>query len=150
METTAGTYTLYPNGSVFNVVRWDEAFPKGRVRQGPGEPEPDQSFDIAIIEFTEDGGFVDQGQQLTAATKLIEGAPNGNPNGVTEAARKGNPNGVLVVLFIHGWHHGAAWDYATSAKDWNAGPGPNDDNNLHSFRHLLMSLAVRESRARTK
>lgn len=102
--------------SVFTVER-------GGVHSGCIDSKPnDQSIDISTIEFEDNGSF-SKGSQLDAAVGCID------------HARSENPNGAIVVLFIHGWHHNAAWD-----------PGTNGgDPHFMEFRNLLMSLALREA-----
>jgi len=108
---------LHPDGSVFTVdVR-------AGVKVGLGEPEPnDQSYDVAVVEFQDDGTPKDA-RQLPAAAECIT------------RARKGNPNGAIVVLFIHGWHHGASWDIRDNTGDAH----------FRSFRDVLSSLTLREA-----
>src|SRR5262245_55780594 len=60
-----------------------------------------ESFDIAVIRFSEDGELEDFHQRV-AAEQCIE------------MAKGRNPNGVIVVVFVHGWRHNAAWDLPTS------------------------------------
>jgi hypothetical protein len=108
--------TLYPSGSVFNVDVLKGVRP-GREDRAPN----DQSFDLAVIEFNDDGTFVDSSQVAAAA-------------GCVSEARRSNGNGAVVVLFIHGWHHGAAWNVAR-----------DDDTHFLAFRDVLMGLALREA-----
>jgi hypothetical protein len=49
--------------------------------------------------------------------------------------------GVLVVVFIHGWHHNARW--ARTAEV--AASAPDGDSHFHSFRLILEALALREA-----
>jgi hypothetical protein len=117
--------SLYPNGSVFTVDRL-----KG-VRLGrEDKPAYDRSFDVAVIEFDDNGTFIEPGQ-LKAAADCIA------------AARDANRNGALVVLFIHGWHHSASWDLGMYASHWDAEAA--DDQHFRQFRRVLMGLAVREA-----
>ena len=126
MGRTARSLSLFPNGSVFCVDRENNC-----VRAGRGNEHPNhQSFDVAIIEFQEDGSFADP-DQLIAAVKCIE------------AARDANGNGALVMLFIHGWHHSARWDTDKYGSDWDAESG--DDQHFRQFRRVLMGVAVREA-----
>jgi hypothetical protein len=123
---TAGFSVLFPTGSVFCVDREDD-----RVQLGPANKPPNhQSFDVAVIEFQDDGSFVDSAQ-LKAATDCIG------------AARESNRSGALVVLFIHGWHHSAKWDVGKYESSWDA--EADDDQHFRQFRRVLMGLAVREA-----
>ena len=72
--------------SVFCVDRISDSVRSGRCNGRPN----DQSFDVAIIEFQDDGSLADA-TQLKSAEETIA------------AARDDNRNGALVVLFIHGW-----------------------------------------------
>ena len=126
MGVTDSVSSLFPNGSVFCVDRERDSVSLGRGDEKPNH----QSFDVAVIEFQDDGSFVDSRQVGAAAETVAE-------------ARKANSNGALVVLFIHGWHHTATWYPAKYASDWDADAG--DDQHFRQFRRLLMSLAVRES-----
>jgi hypothetical protein len=118
--------SLFPDGSVFCVDRGANG-----VRMGPCAKQPNhQSFDVAAIEFGDGGALVDRTQLSNAAACI-------------EQARKADDNGVLVVLFIHGWHHNARWDVDQYATDWDADVG--DDQHFRQFRRILMGLAVRES-----
>jgi hypothetical protein len=116
--------TLFPNGSVFCVE-------SNGVRPGFGNRPPnDPSFDVAVIEFENDGSFTDSGQ-LKATVDGIA------------AARDANPYGALVVLFIHGWHHSAKWDVDKYVSQWNA--AAEDDQHFRQFRRVLMGLVKREA-----
>jgi len=104
---TDNTFTVQRNGSVS----------VGCVPQRPNQ----QSIDLAHIEFNDNGTFAKAGQLDNAVDCITQ-------------ARK-NPNGAVVVLFVHGWHHNAAWT-----------PSKNDgDEHFASFRRILMSLALREA-----
>ena len=101
-------------GSVFTVSRG--------VLPGSGSAVPDdQSFDLAVIQFKDDGSFTDA-SQLKAATDCIE------------AARQQYGTGAIVVIFIHGWHHNARWDITTN----------DGDEHFKEFRRILMTLTLRE------
>ncbi len=102
-------------GSVFTVVR-------GIVPGSLGSVANDQSFDVAVIRFNDDGTFEDP-THLKAATDCIEAA-----------RRASNDNGAVVVVFIHGWHHDARWDISTN----------DGDEHFREFRRILMTLALRE------
>ena len=126
MRTVVRAPSLFPDGSFFCVDR--EA---NGVRRGPcAKPPNHQSFDVAAIEFGDEGDLVDRTQLSNAAACI-------------EQARKADDNGVLVVLFIHGWHHNARWDIDQYATDWDADVG--DDQHFRQFRRILMGLAMRES-----
>ncbi|MEA2889558.1 MAG: hypothetical protein QOI05_351 [Bradyrhizobium sp.] len=106
--------SLYSDGSVFTVAcslkSFDQEPPKKR-----DSFSHDESFDLAVVEFNDDGSLVDSNQR-TALTDCIA------------CARRSNGNGVIVVVFIHGWHHGSQWD----------------DTHFVGFRKVLGSLALRE------
>ena len=104
------------------------------VRLGRCDQRPnDQSFDVAIIEFQDDGSLADARQLKSAADTIA-------------AARDADRNGVLVVLFIHGWHHSAKWDVSKYASHWDAeGADTGDDQHFRQFRRVLMGLTVREA-----
>src|SRR5712692_6594482 len=107
---------LYPSGAVFNVDA--QGVKPGREDRLPN----DQSFDVAVIEFNDDGTFVDSSQLAAAADCVRE-------------ARRSNDNGAIVVFFIHGWHHGATWDVARN----------DGDTHFLAFRRVLMGLTLREA-----
>ena len=107
--------SLFPSGAVFTVGR--EWVPVEKV-----SPENDPTFDLAVVEFNDDGSLADAGQKRAVADCIT-------------AARRSNRNGALVVVFIHGWHHTARWD-------------PSDgtgDNHFAGFRKILMGLTLREA-----
>jgi hypothetical protein len=111
--------------SVFCVER------SNSVRLGRCDEHPNhQSFDVAVIEFQDNGSLADASQLKSAEDTIA-------------AARVANRNGALVVLFIHGWHHSARWDVSKYASDWDADAG--DDQHFRQFRRVLMGLAVREA-----
>ena len=113
----AGDTGREPIGSVFTVQRNGTVQPECKKRR-----PNDQSFAVATVEFNDDGAFAKAGQ-LDAALSCITNA------------RRQNRNGVLVVLFIHGWHHNAAWNTQTN----------EGDAHFSEFRRILMSLALREA-----
>src|SRR6185503_10800327 len=90
---------------------------------------PNQSsFDLAVVQFGDDGRFVDASQITAAATRI------------REVRCSPDVHGALVVVFVHGWHHGAKW-YRTSSIADNE---PDGDDHFHGFRLMLQSLAYRE------
>lgn len=115
--------SLFAADSVFTVdIRANDAI-REEVQVGPvNRPPNNQSFDVAIIEFRDDGTLTAP-NQLKAAADCIE------------HARRSNPNGAVVVLFIHGWHHSARWNLKT-------GEG---DTHFQAFRAVLQNLALREA-----
>ena len=105
--------SFYPDTSVFTVSchSSDQKTPK------IDKPPPnDHSFDLAVVEFNDDGSLLSV-EQKDALHDCIT------------RARHSNPNGALVVVFIHGWHHSARWE----------------DSHHASFRKVLASLALREA-----
>ena len=119
MPSTTLTSSLYPAGSVF-TVDLHEGVQTGWVDR----PANDQLFDIAVIEFNDDGSYVDRSQLSAAAERIqqIRHADN-------------NKNGAIVVVFIHGWHHDARWDVGTN----------DGDSHFKAFREVLRSLSLREA-----
>jgi hypothetical protein len=104
----------YERGSVFTVPR---------ILLGGGMPySNDESFDVAVIRLKDDGSFM-KPDELKAAANVITNA------------RQANVNGVVVVVFIHGWHHNAAWDTTTNSGD----------QHFSEFRRVLMTLTLREA-----
>lgn len=120
----------YPDGSVFTVKslyavpeRWHEVL-AGRSDFPPNDP----SFDLAVIQFKDDGRYLDS-RQIDAAEDCIR------------KARLSNANGALVVVFIHGWHHGAHWARTPSTLASQT----DGDDHFHAFRLVLESLTLREA-----
>jgi hypothetical protein len=107
----------YAPGAIFNVHE-QRGIQRGWIDNPPNE----QCFDVAVIQFRDDGTFVDEGQLPAAAAHI-------------KRALSSNPNGAIVVVFIHGWHHGAAWDISTNSGD----------EHFNSFRQVLRALALREA-----
>ena len=71
---------------------------------------------MAVIQFNDDGSLVDDKQHKEALKAITE-------------ARKDNPNGAVVMVFVHGWHHGAAWS----------------DPHFVGLRNSLMGVTLREA-----
>jgi hypothetical protein len=123
----AGQSSLFPSGAVFTVARELVPSPPSEYREKVSlgredRPPSDPTFDLAVIEFNDDGSFVDAGQKRAVADCIA-------------AARRSNRNGALVVIFIHGWHHTARWDPSEGSGD----------THFAAFRKVLMSLALREA-----
>src|SRR5439155_20086712 len=94
-----GASSLYPTSASFTVDV------QARVRRPRYDYAPnDQAYDVAVVEFRDDGTFLDVAQ-IAAAADCIKNA------------RETNPNGALAVVFSHGWHHGARWDVAADGGD---------------------------------
>src|SRR5260221_1627429 len=123
---------LYSAGSVFTV---NSIFATPERRHEVQAPMSDvgpnkTSFDLAVVQFKDDGTYLNP-SQIDAAEDCIRKARASKPNG----------NGAMVVVFIHGWHHGASWKRtaSTTASDIDG------DDHFHSFRLVLESLALREA-----
>src|SRR5262245_46436522 len=87
-----------------------------------GEPRRprDQSFDLLVIQLDDKGQFEDRkGAQVERASRWIM---------TRRQSDDFKRDGVIVVVFVHGWHHGARWE----------------DEHLTAFRRVLRALAVRE------
>jgi hypothetical protein len=134
-QVRAPAIDSYAAGSVFTVEsKVDIA--NGRERQhvvqaGTSDLEPNEtSFDLAVLQFRDDGKYVDA-RQIDAADDCVRKARSGEKN----------KNGALVLVFIHGWHHGANWNRTPVTTASN----PDGDEHFHSFRLVLESLALREA-----
>ncbi len=88
---------------------------------GQQRPPNDQSYELAVLRFNDDGTPVDPGQ-LAAAAECI-------------ARARRSPNGAVVLLFIHGWHHNADWDTASNGGD----------SHFRAVRTVLSTLTLREA-----
>ncbi len=77
---------------------------------------PGRPYRLSFVEFDEKGDFWDRRQLGNAAGRI-----------------KRSPKPVLLVIFIHGWHHNAA----------DRSPGERGD--VETFRCLLSQIALSES-----
>ena len=122
----------YASGSVFIVTAVPDTPERHHVvRAGTSDIKSNEpSFDLAVVQFKDDGTCLDP-TQLDAADDCIRKA----------RTSKLNANGAIVVVFIHGWHHGASWKRtpSTTVSD------PDGDDHFHAFRLVLESLALREA-----
>lgn len=119
----------YPTGSVFTVKPWSGE-PTRRLETVAGwvdAPSWEPWFHVAVVQFNDEGTLVEP-SQLDAAVSTVR------------RVRESTPNGAIVVVFVHGWHHSAAWNRAASVLASDA----DGDAHFHSFRLLLESLAIRE------
>jgi hypothetical protein len=117
LPADARSFQTSETESAFTVQR------DGKVSRGCADSQPnDQSIDIAHIEFNDDATFARAGQLKISLDCIAN-------------ARRKNRNGAVVVLFVHGWHHNAAWNPATGVGD----------EHFMQFRRILMSLALREA-----
>lgn len=124
--------TSYGNGSVFTVhLRTDQSLTKffdtRTVSSQLGANEP--SFDLAVVQLDDDGrpGL---GQVDAAVARVRE----------VRQAPASLLAGALVVIFIHGWHHGGEWHRTASIPD----DKPDGDDHFHGFRRILQNLTYRE------
>jgi hypothetical protein len=128
-KDTTGAH-MYPDGSVFTVT---SAYPERRfdvqlVRYGALPNEP--SFDLAVLQFDDSGAFVERAQ-MDAVEECIRRARDSELN----------RNGAIIMLFVHGWHHGARWSRNPSVD----AAEPDGDTHFRAFRLMLESLALREA-----
>lgn len=79
---------------------------------------PGRDFRLSFVEFDEKGDFWDRAQLAIAATAI-----------------KRSPRPVLLVIFIHGWHHNAA----------DRPPGGKNPGDVETFQCLLSQLAASQS-----
>ena len=119
---------LYPSRSVFTNRQGGADYTQGWVNSisvGWTDEDPNRLvFNVAVIEFNDDGSCVDEAQ-LTAATQCISEA----------RASVKNPNGAVVMFFIPGWHHNAEWNIKTDGGD----------SHFHQFREVLKGFSLREA-----
>ena len=97
---------------------YERKFPGQQQPSREYEAMPDHKYRLSFVEFDEKGDFWDRGQLAIAASRI-----------------KHSPKPVLLVVFIHGWHHNAA-DRPENTKN------PGD---VQTFKCLLSQLAVSES-----
>jgi hypothetical protein len=119
----------YSNGSVFTVKPiWADPVRHHEVVPGPADtPDYEPWFHVAVVQFA-DNGIPTGPSQVQNAVSTIR------------SVRQSSPNGAIVVVFIHGWHHSAAWNRTPSTLATDA----DGDKHFHSFRLILESLALRE------
>ena len=123
------SFNSYAIGSVFTVKpKWDESLRSHEVVPGPTDtPFYEPWFHVAVVQF-EDDGRLSSSSHVDAAIALIS------------TVRQSSLDGAIVVLFIHGWHHNAAWNRSPSVPVIET----DGDDHFHSFRLILESLALRE------
>ena len=119
----------YAAGSVFTVKPiWQDPIRRHEVVPGPANTPPNEPwFHVAVVQFEDDGTAASR-SHVDAAVAAIR------------RARDSSPDGAIVVVFIHGWHHNAAWNRSPSTLATDA----DGDDHFHSFRLVLESLALRE------
>jgi hypothetical protein len=119
----------YSTGSVFTVKpKWSQPVRLHEVEAGAGDaPAHEPWFHLAVVQFEDDGRATNPAQTQDAIALI-------------RSARNAFPDGAVVVVFIHGWHHNAAWNRSpsTPATDFDG------DEHFHAFRLVLESLAIRE------
>jgi hypothetical protein len=96
---------------------YEKKFPGQKPPNEVGEAG-DRHYHLSFVEFDEKGDFWDRAQLAKAAVRI-----------------RNSPRPVLLVVFIHGWHHNAA-DRSENTKN------PGD---VQTFRCLLSQLAVSAS-----
>jgi hypothetical protein len=127
--TTVANANAYTSGSVFTVkpIRRDKDHRLEVVQGLVDTPNYEPWYHLAVVQFKDDGSPTESRQTDAAVAAIQEG-------------RRASAYGAIVVVFIHGWHHNAAWRRtpSTDAAD-------NDgDAHFHGFRLILESLARRE------
>src|SRR5436190_646460 len=70
---------------------YEKKFPGQQQPSREYEAMPGHNYRLPFVEFDEKGDFWDRGQLAIAASRI-----------------KHSPKPVLLVVFIHGWHHNAA------------------------------------------
>ena len=96
---------------------YEKRFPGQQPPTRIFEAVPGRDYRLSFVEFDDKGDFWDRGQLAIAASQI-----------------KRSPKPVLLVVFIHGWHHNAA-DRPESTKN------PGD---VQTFQCLLSQIAVSE------
>ena len=129
-------YESYADGSVFTV----QPILEGPVRRHDvvlGQTDAPlyvPLFHVAVVQFEDDGRYA-KPPQIEAALDAIR------------TVRQSNLDGAVVVVFIHGWHQTADWKRTPSTLATDT----DGDDQFHSFRLILESLALREAeRARPR
>lgn len=79
------------------------------------DPSASLSASLAVFEFDDEGSTVDSGLYFDTLRQVEAEYQSGEP--------------ILMMLFVHGWKHNAAWD----------------DSNLIDFEKLLLRLARTEA-----
>jgi hypothetical protein len=97
---------------------YEKRFPGQQRASDDHKAKVGRDYRLSFVEFDEKGDFWDRAQLAFAASHI-----------------KRSPKPVLLVIFIHGWHHNAA---DRSAKSKNPG-------DVETFRCLLSQLAASES-----
>ncbi len=97
---------------------YEKKFPGQKLPTDLYPIEGGRSYRLSFVEFDEKGDFWDRAQLAKAAKRTEE-----------------SPKPVLLVIFIHGWHHNAA----------DRPPGGKNPGDVETFRCLLSQLAVSES-----
>ena len=85
-------------------------------------------FHVAVVQFEDDGRYA-KPPQIEAALDAIR------------TVRQSNLDGAVVVVLDHGWHQTADWKRTPSTLATDT----DGDDQFHSFRLILESLALRES-----
>lgn len=96
----------------------DDDYPNQKPHYEETTVATGRSYQLSFVEFDEKGDFWDR-RQLGSAARHIRDAHNP----------------VLLVLFIHGWHHNAA----------DRKPGGKNPGDVETFHKLLAELAISES-----
>lgn len=95
---------------------YEDKFPGQQPPSEEHEAGSDRNYRLSFVEFDDKGDFWDRGQLAIASARV-----------------KRAPKPVLLVIFIHGWHHNAA----------DRKPGGKGD--VETFQCLLSQLALSES-----
>ncbi len=97
---------------------YDQKYPGQKPPTEKLKAKEDRDYRLSFVEFDEKGDFWDRAQLAIAAAQI-----------------KRAPKPVLLVVFIHGWHHNAA----------DRPPGGKNPGDVETFKCLLSQLAVSES-----
>jgi pimeloyl-ACP methyl ester carboxylesterase len=110
-----------PNDGLFGLAPVEHRFPAGIMPNARHQTfhgfMSGASYQLAIVEFDDQGRCYDRGQIDAVADRL-------------DAMRVSGED-VILLVFVHGWKHDAR----------------SDDANLSSFRQVLTQTAVREKEA---
>lgn len=97
---------------------YEKKFPGQRRASVEYDTNRGRSYRLSFVEFDEKGDYWDRGQLAIAASQI---------------KRSSKP--VLLVVFIHGWHHNAA----------DRPPNTKNPGDVETFKCLLSQLAVSQS-----